>query len=251
MMDAWVNTKIASSLVPEVHFLDIQQLNQAALQSQYDITKISAAAFPLVADEYEILDTGAAMGFGAGPLLVSLPAMEISNLGQSTIAIPGQHTTAHYLFNHFFPGHQKKEFMLFSEIEKAILEGKVEAGVIIHESRFTYPLKGLIKLSDLGEMWENAYHLPLPLGIFVCRKKFPETLKQKINESIRSSIQFAFDNPLASRDFVMQYGQEIDPAIAEKHIRLYVNSYSLSMGADGKQAINFLILQSQTKTEIV
>ncbi len=251
MMDAWVNAKIASNLVPEVHFLDIQQLNQAALLARYDVTKISAAAFPLVDQEYEILDAGAAMGFGAGPLLVSLPTLELSNLSLSTIAIPGQHTTAHYLFNHFYPGHEKKEFMLFSEIEDAILEGKVDAGVIIHESRFTYPLKGLIKLSDLGVLWENAYQLPLPLGIFVCRKKFPENIKLKINECIKSSIQFAFENPLSSRDFVMRYGQEIDPGVAEKHIQLYVNSFSLSMGMDGKQAINFLILQSQTKTEIV
>lgn len=249
MMDGWVNAKIGSFHIPEVHFLDIQQLNEAAIRNQYDVTKISAAAYPQVAKDYDILDAGAAMGFGSGPLLVSRPDFGLSKLEKAIVAIPGQHTTAHYLFNLFYRGKGKKEFMLFSEIEDAILDGRVDAGVIIHESRFTYMQKGLAKLADLGVLWEKAYQLPLPLGIMVCRKKFPENLKKQINDTIKSSIQFAFNNPLSSHNFVLEYGQEMDPEIADKHIKLYVNSFSLSMGADGKRAINFLILQSQNKPE--
>lgn len=250
MMDAWVNKKIKSELDVHVNYLDIQELNQAALLSLYDVTKISAASLPLVNDEYELLDAGAAMGFGAGPLIVARASMDIANLDQAKIAVPGKHTTAHYLLNLFYPNIGKKEFMLFSDIEDAVVDGRVDAGVLIHENRFTYHLKNLIQLVDLGVLWEQTHKLPLPLGVMVCRKSLRTEVKQKINKYIKESVQFAFDHPKDSRDYVLEHAQEMSPEVVAKHIALYVNAYSLSMGQAGLQALNFLILQSQTKNNI-
>lgn len=230
--------------------MDIQQLNDAAIKGRYDVTKISAAAYPLVEDEYDMLDSGAAMGFGAGPLLVARPSFDRSQLKEARIVLPGRHTTAHYLFNHFYPDAAKKEFMVFSEIEDAVSSGRADAGVIIHEGRFTYPEKGLMLLADLGVLWDQTYALPLPLGIMVCRKHFPDHIKTAINDTIQASIQFAFDHPQSSEQFVLENAREMSPEVVKQHIQLYVNAYSLSMGPAGIQAINFLILQSKLSNNV-
>lgn len=241
MMDALVNGKLPTSLDFKVHLMDIQQLNQSAMSGEYDVTKISVAAYPLVSDHYDLLDAGAAMGFGCGPLVVARTPHLADDLGHLKIAIPGRHTTANYLFHHFFPEASNTFFTVFSEIEGLVVSGEAGAGVIIHESRFTYRQKGLFCIADLGALWEEKFHLPLPLGVLVCRKSLPLSDKETINDLIRTSIRYAFDHPEASADYVLNHAREMDPEVVKKHIALYVNDYSLSMGPAGREAIDFLI----------
>lgn len=241
MMDALVNRKLPSSLEFKVHLMDIQQLNQSAISGAYDVTKISVATYPLVSDQYELLDAGAAMGFGCGPLVVAKTPLRANDLDQLKIAIPGKHTTANYLFNYFFPAATNTFFTVFSEIENKILSGEAGAGVIIHESRFTYRQKGLFCIADLGALWEEKFHLPVPLGVLVCRKSLDPAEKETINALIRDSIRYAFDHPEASAGYVLNHAREMEPAVVKQHIDLYVNDYSLSMGPAGKEAIDFLI----------
>ncbi len=240
MMDALVHDKIGVHANLKTALLDIQSLNEAALAHRYDITKISVATYPFVEDHYEILDAGSAMGFGCGPILVAKGQRDKLSIDQARVAIPGVHTTAHYLFNHFFPICKDKIFKVFSEIEPSILSGEVDMGVLIHEGRFTYQDKGLSLVADLGTMWEEVYQLPVPLGILVCRRNMPDSTKYLLNQWIRSSIQYAFDYPQASAAYVLQHAQEMEAHIVDQHIHLYVNQYSLSMGQAGRQAIDFL-----------
>ncbi|HNR08759.1 MAG TPA: 1,4-dihydroxy-6-naphthoate synthase [Saprospiraceae bacterium] len=241
MMDALVNRKLPSGPDLKVHLMDIQQLNQAAVAATFDVTKISVAAYPLVSDQYELLDAGAAMGFGCGPLVVAKTALKEKDLDRLKIAIPGRHTTANYLFHHFFPSAGQPFFTVFSEIENLVLSGEAGAGVIIHESRFTYRQKGLFCVADLGALWEERYHLPLPLGIFVCRRSLDPGLKENMNHLIRDSIRYAFDHPASPSAYVLNHAREMEPEVVKQHIGLYVNEYSLSMGTAGRAAIDFLI----------
>lgn len=240
MMDALVHDRINSNYTFSIQLLDIQSLNESALHHQYDITKISVATYPLVRDHYEILDAGAAMGFGCGPIVVANQPLNPSQIDQAIVAIPGQHTTAHYLFNHFFKKNKEKRFKIFTEIESAILSGEVDMGVLIHEGRFTYEKRGLHLIADLGSKWEEAYDLPIPLGILVCRKNIPAEIKLQLNECIHSSVQYAFDHPKISQPYILQHAQEMEAHIVQQHIALYVTPFSLSMGVVGRNAIEFL-----------
>ncbi|MBP6796093.1 MAG: 1,4-dihydroxy-6-naphthoate synthase [Saprospiraceae bacterium] len=240
MMDALIHGKISNPFLFEPHLLDIQELNDAAKNHLFDVTKISAAHLPLIADQYELLDAGSAMGFGVGPILVSKKEMQLQDISESMVGIPGKNTTANQLFHHFYRP-LKTKFILFSNIENAILNDEIDAGVLIHEGRFTYLSKGLRLLEDLGTKWENSYQLPIPLGVFVVRKSMPEKLKYKINSLIHQSIQFAFDHPDDSTDYVRAHAQEMSKEVVDQHIKLYVNKYSLDMGDEGKKALFFLL----------
>lgn len=240
MMDALIHRKIRNPFLFEPHLLDIQELNDAAKNHLFDVTKISAAHLPLIADQYELLDAGSAMGFGVGPILVSKKEMQLQDISESMVGIPGKNTTANQLFHHFYRP-LKTKFILFSNIENAILNDEIDAGVLIHEGRFTYLSKGLRLLEDLGTKWENSYQLPIPLGVFVVRKSMPEKLKYKINSLIQQSIQFAFDHPDDSTDYVRAHAQEMSKEVVDQHIKLYVNKYSLDMGDEGKKALFFLL----------
>jgi 1,4-dihydroxy-6-naphthoate synthase len=165
-----------------------------------------------------------------------------------TIAVPGEHTTAHMLFSLAYPNATKKKFMVFSAIEDAVLNGNVDAGVIIHENRFTYQQKGLHKLVDLGEYWERQTGNPIPLGGIVMKKSFNNALQQKVDGLIKRSLEYAFENYPLITDYVKQHSQEMSEAVMRQHIDLYVNNYSLQLGADGKAAVNtFLDIYSQLK----
>jgi 1,4-dihydroxy-6-naphthoate synthase len=238
MFDAMVHGKIdTEGLQFDVLLEDVEALNQKAIRGELDITKLSYAAFTKVTDKYLLLDSGSALGNGVGPLLVS----QTSNLKPQTsnwsIAIPGENTTANFLFTFFFPDAKKKNEMIFSEIENAVFSGKVDAGVIIHENRFTYEQKGLKKICDLGELWEKETGQPIPLGGIAVKKNLPIEIQQKVSMIMRRSVEFAFANPSASNEYVKQHAQEMDETVRRKHIALYVNDFSVSLGEKGRRAI--------------
>jgi 1,4-dihydroxy-6-naphthoate synthase len=229
MFDAMVNGKIETERLEFNATLDdVETLNQKALKGALDITKLSYAVYPQVQDNYVLLDSGSALGFGMGPLLISKAESKGSDLKNSTIAIPGEHTTAHFLFSIFFPDVKNKATVVFSEIEDAILSGKADAGVIIHENRFTYEQKGLKKIADLGELWDNKTNQPIPLGGIVVKRSLADEVQQKINRIMRKSVEYAFENPESSKEYVKQYAQEMDEEVRKKHIALYVNQFSIT-----------------------
>ena len=239
IFDALVNKKIdTEGLDFEVHLEDVETLNQWAMAGRLDASKISYGVLPLVSDKYHLLDAGGALGKGVGPLLIAKRPISAADIPHCTIAIPGQRTTAHLLFSLAYPEARNKEFMIFSSIEEAVLSGKVDCGVIIHENRFTYQQKGLTKLADLGEFWEAATGAPIPLGGILLRKDHDPTLAQKVNGLIRKSLEYAFANYPQLPDYVRQHSQEMDEQVMRQHIDLYVNNYSLSLGEDGRRAVD-------------
>ncbi|QKG79383.1 1,4-dihydroxy-6-naphthoate synthase [Tenuifilum thalassicum] len=244
MFYAMVNGIVNSIFEFETTLEDIEDLNVMALKGEPDITKISFGVYPQLYNDYQLLDAGSALGEGVGPLLVSKSDIDIENLHSYTIALPGKHTTAHLLFNLAFPKVKNKKFMLFSKVEDAILAGDVDAGVIIHESRFTYAQKGLIKLADLGDLWEKQSGLPTPLGGIAVRRSLPEQVKSQINKMLRESIEFAFKHPESTFEFVRKYAQEMDLEVMKNHIELYVNKYSISLENQGRKAIVELLKRS-------
>ena len=242
IFDALVNKKIETEGFDfDLALEDVQTLNQWALQDRLDITKISYGVLPLILDDYILLDAGGALGKGVGPLLISKKTIDISDLNNRSVAIPGKNTTAHLLFSLAFPQAANKRFMIFSEIEQAVLNGEADAGVIIHENRFTYQQKGLIKLIDLGDFWEKETGCPIPLGGIVMKKSFDIKIHQKINELIKRSVEYAFKQYPVLSPFVIQHSQEMDERVMRWHIDLYVNNYSVSLGNEGKKAIETLL----------
>ncbi|TAL60119.1 MAG: 1,4-dihydroxy-6-naphthoate synthase, partial [Bacteroidetes bacterium] len=231
---------------------DVEALNKRAAPQppkegrktkQLDITKLSFFAYAKARKDYFLLDAGAALGFGAGPIVVArLEYMFPPSGGRETsVAIPGKNTTANLLFSLAYPHLKNKTEILFSKIEDEILKGKFDLGVIIHESRFTYRQKGLKKIIDLGEWWKKKTKLPIPLGGIAIRKNFPEALKKKVERVIRKSVEFAFANPDSSKAFVKKHAQEMDDEVIKKHIELYVNKYSASLGVKGKKVVSALL----------
>jgi len=242
IFDALVNKKIdTEGLDFDVRLDDVETLNQWAMQGRLDISKISYGVLPLVLDRYELLDAGGALGKGVGPLLIARRQIPLDDISECRIAIPGQHTTAHLLFSLAFPAARHKEFMIFSGIEDAVLAGKVDCGVIIHENRFTYQHKGLTKLLDLGEFWEKKTGSPIPLGGIVLRVGQDPALAVKINTLIRKSLEYAFSHYPDLPDYVRDHAQEMEQQVMRQHIDLYVNNYSLSLGHDGEKAIQTLL----------
>jgi 1,4-dihydroxy-6-naphthoate synthase len=234
----------------ELVLSDVEELNQKAFRGDLDITKLSYHALAWLGEKYQLLDAGSALGRNCGPLLIApkpIPGEEIPSL---RIAIPGKYTTANFLLDFAFPQIRQKREMLFSEIENAVLDGQVDAGLIIHENRFTYADKGLVKLIDLGEYWEEATGNPIPLGGIAIRRSLPESLKFKVNQLIRKSVEFAFSHPEASRPFVRKYAQEMDPNVMQRHIQLYVNEYSIDLGTDGRSAVEHLFKAVEKRNAI-
>lgn len=250
IFDALVNKKIdTEGFTFESVLEDVQTLNEWALQGKLDVTKISYGVLPLLLEKYIVLNAGGALGKGVGPLLITKQAGAANkDVNEMTIAIPGEHTTAHMLFSLAYPQASKKKFMVFSAIEDAVLNGDVDAGVIIHENRFTYQQKGLHKLVDLGEYWERQTGNPIPLGGIVMKKTFDGALQQKVDSLIKHSLEYAFKNYPLITDYVKQHSQEMSESVMRQHIDLYVNNYSLQLGPDGKAAVNtFLDIYSQLK----
>lgn len=244
IFDALVHGKIdTEGLKFEMLLGDVEVLNQLAFKNELQITKLSYHAYLYLTKLYQLLDAGSALGNGCGPLLIAKTDNLKAQLEKSTdlkVAIPGKYTTANFLFSLAFPKVTSKIETLFSEIENDVASGKVDAGVIIHESRFTYQQKGLKKVIDLGEYWEIQTLAPIPLGGIVIQRGLPDELKQKVNRLLRKSVEFAFANPKSSLAFVKAHAQEMSEEVMYKHIELYVNNYSIDLGKEGKRAINVL-----------
>lgn len=239
IFDAMVNDRIdLGDIELEVVLADVEELNRMALEGKLDVTKISYNAFSHVHYKYQLLNSGSALGNNCGPLLISKRLLSDEELKTATIAIPGKNTTANFLMSFAYPNAQNKQEFLFSEIESAVLSGEVDAGVIIHENRFTYQEKGLVKIADLGEVWEQQTGFPIPLGGIAIHRRLKPALRKEFDELLRKSVQFAFDNPDASKDYVKCYAQEMDEAVMRLHIDLYVNNYTLDLGEKGKAAIS-------------
>jgi 1,4-dihydroxy-6-naphthoate synthase len=242
IFDALVHQRIDTGGIAIDYFLkDVEELNQIALSGEPDIIKVSYAHVPAILDRYVILTSGGALGFNCGPLIVAKTHEVLNHIDQARVAIPGMNTTAHYLLQRFYPAITQKVVMLFSEIEDAVVDGKADAGLIIHESRFTFRMKGLVSLVDLGEMWHSDTGLPLPLGCIAVKRSVGKQLIDKLQKLICESIEYARTHPEASAPFIRNHAASLSAEVTRQHIDLYVNAYSLNLGTQGKLAVRTLL----------
>jgi 1,4-dihydroxy-6-naphthoate synthase len=238
IFDALIHKRIdTNGFEFDVHLEDVETLNRWAIEGKCDITKLSYAAFTFCSDNYQWLNAGSALGNKCGPLLISKDKYDWKEIDDLSIAIPGKMTTANFLLSIAKPNAKNKTEVIFSEIEDAVLQNKFDAGLIIHENRFTYEQKGLQKIRDLGDWWEETYNAPIPLGGIVIRRSTDEKTKKIINNLIRESVEFAFAHPEESMPYVRQHAQSMDEKVMKQHIDLYVNKYSIDLGTEGKKAI--------------
>jgi 1,4-dihydroxy-6-naphthoate synthase len=247
MFDAIVNRRIdLEGLEFSPHLADVEALNNAAFAGDADVTKLSYHAYAYCTANYVLLDAGSALGRNCGPLLIS--KRDITNdevaAGGLRIAIPGKYTTANFLLGLAFPKAQNKTPLVFSDIEAAVLDGRFDAGLIIHENRFTYAEKGLRKIIDLGEYWEGTTGAPIPLGGIVIKRSLPDAVKQRVNRVLRRSVEYAFAHRAASLDYVRAHAQEMSEDVMYRHIDLYVNEYSVDLGPDGRRAVELLFAKA-------
>jgi 1,4-dihydroxy-6-naphthoate synthase len=241
IFDAMVHGRIDTEDLEFDYFLsDVEDLNKKAIASELDITKLSYHAYAYAAQNYLILDSGSALGHRNGPLLVTKEPLDITKLPGLRIAIPGKLTTANLLFSIAWPEATNKTEYVFSDIEDALLNNEVDAGLIIHETRFTYYRKGLRKLADMGEYWESLTGLPIPLGAIVIKRSIPESIALKVNRIIRRSLEYAYKDSFASYEFVAKNAKEMDSTVMNNHIKLFVTDYTLDLGVGGKNAVKEL-----------
>jgi len=241
IFDAMVHKKVdTEGLEFDLVLADVEELNRNAFAGNIDITKLSYHAFAYVANNYKLLTSGSALGYKNGPLLIGKRKIYRDEVFDLKIAIPGKYTTANLLFSIVFPTVKEKKEYLFSDIEMAILDGEVDAGVIIHENRFTFEKKGLKKIIDLGEDWEEKTKNPIPLGGIVIRRKFDLETQRKVNRVLKRSVEFALAHPNSSYGFVKNYAQELNDEVIQKHIGLYVNNFTVDLGETGKNAVTTL-----------
>ncbi len=248
---AMVHSKIDTrgyNFIP--HMADVEELNQMARSYKLPITKISFNAYLDLTDRYLLLDSGGALGEGCGPLLISKQPMSMKDLEDKTIAIPGEKTTANFLLDYSITTPVHKKIYLFSEIEDAILSNSVDAGVIIHENRFTYQEKGLHCIQDLGSYWEETTNSPIPLGGIIADRSLNPALLPHLSTIIRQSIEYADAHTEEVLQYVEQYAQEMDHEVMLQHIGLYVNHYSKSLGSGGRRAVQTLFDEAQRSSRI-
>lgn len=229
--------------------LDVETLNQKALHTELDLTKISYHAFGHMRKNYCLLRAGGALGRGCGPLVIAKNEYTMEELRGKKIAIPGKLTTAYLLLQLYNPDFRLQTsdllVMPFNKIMDSIVNGEVDAGLIIHESRFTYPSYGLKKIIDLGEWWEKQTGHPIPLGGIIAKRSLGEGLNKKINKTIKSSIEYAFSNRSEPMDYIKKHSQELSDEVINQHINLYVNNYSLDVGQDGEKAVIALLSRAE------
>jgi len=253
IFDALVNKKIDTEGIEfDVVLEDVETLNRWSFEKKLDITKLSYPAFFQNLDKYVLLNSGAALGKGVGPLLISKQNIQHStfNIQQATIALPGKNTTANLLFSFAYPAAKNKKHMIFSAIEESVLNEQTELGVIIHENRFTYQQKGLHKVTDLGEYWEEKMRAPIPLGGIAVSRAIDKKVGLKIDKLIRKSIEFAFANYPLVTEYVKRHSQEMSEDVMRQHIELYVNNFSIDLGDDGKEAIKTLYKAAATQLPV-
>lgn len=257
IFDALVHQKIdTQGLSFDTQYHDVETLNKKAFSGELDITKLSYHAFAYAIQNYELLDAGSALGFGVGPLVIvrdpklgDLLSQDLgkteSDLAHLKVGIPGKHTTANFLLGLAFPFLQDKQIMVFSDIETALLQGRIDVGLIIHENRFTYAEKGLHKVADLGDYWEKQTGYPIPLGGIAIKRSLPKHIKHAVNALIQESVRFGFAHPKSGLDYIRHHAQEMEEEVMYKHIALYVNSYSEDLGQTGRAAIAHLFETAQ------
>ena len=220
--------------------LDIEELNRRAHEGAFHLTKLSVGAFAAVGERYRLLRSGAALGHGVGPLVVARAATTLSDAVRGRLAIPGRETTAFRLLSLAAPPAGEVVELRYDRILRAVETGEVDAGLIIHESRFTYADHGLVKVADLGEWWERETGLPVPLAGICARHDLDADTVAAAERAIRASVLYAFDHPSESRAYVRAHAQEMSDAVCDAHIALYVNAHSLDVGDDGLRAIDRL-----------
>ncbi len=243
MFDAIVNRRIdLEGLEFTIRMADVEALNTASFAGQADVTKLSYHAYAYCTRDYVLLDAGSALGRNCGPLVISKRPIPVDAVAAGTlaIAIPGRYTTANLLLGLAFPAALNTTELLFSDIEAAVLDGRFDAGLIIHENRFTYAAKGLNKIIDLGEFWESETGVPIPLGGIVVNRSLPDEVQRAVNRVVRRSVEYAFAHRAASLPFVREHAQEMSEDVMYRHIDLYVNDYSVDLGVEGKRAVELL-----------
>jgi len=248
IFDAMLHGKVdTEGLEFEVFMEDVEALNRRAFAGDIAVTKLSYHAFAHLTHRYALLHAGSALGRGCGPLLVARQPMGEAEIQSARIAIPGRMTTANFLLSLAYPTAQHRQETLFSDIEDAVLEGRADAGLIIHENRFTYEQRGLVKLLDLGEYWEGSTGLPIPLGGIVAHRDLPKAEREKMNRVLRRSVEYAFAHPDEVMPFVRAHAQAMDDAVMRAHIQLYVTQHTVDLGDDGRQAVRKMFRIAQQK----
>lgn len=223
---AWIHQLIPDAPDVAVEFADIQQLNQWAVEERYPVIKVSFGCLPKLLRHYRVLPVGAALGDNVGPKLLATKHFDLKDLSQKSVAVPGQETTAHQLLRLLAPEPRIKIFDTYDNMTDLILREQVDAAVVIHETRFCFEEQGLVEVADLGELWRRHYQAPVPLGCIAVHRDLGETVVDSITKSLTRSLRYAWKNPTASHQFVMEHAQEMDPEIARQHIALYVNQES-------------------------
>ena len=242
IFNALIEKKIPTKLNLIFSFFDIEELNKRCLNGEFDIIKISANLFNKVKEKYMVLDSGSALGYKCGPLVVSKNFISLGELENRTVGIPGKNTTANRLFDIFMDKPVKKVFLRFDKIMPEIGKGNIDAGVIIHEGRFVYNNYNLKKICDLGELWEQKTNLPIPLGIIAAKRNLDEEILDEIDRLLKKSIKF----PNKNNDLIKKFSIEMDDNTIKNHIKLYVNDFSYSLGETGREAIlKFLGLNNE------
>ncbi|MGW3669288.1 1,4-dihydroxy-6-naphthoate synthase [Streptomyces sp. NPDC005141] len=260
VFDAWAHGRIPGAPALDVTFADIDITNGMAERGEFDVLKVSYAVLPYVLDDYALLPCGGALGRGCGPLVLTREAgtggatplgrgREPGGLKGRTVAVPSERSTAYLLFRLWaadtVPGGVGEIVVMpFHEIMPAVRDGKVDAGLVIHEARFTYQNYGLHKLADLGEHWERTTGLPIPLGAIIARRSLGAERLRALADATRASVRAAWDDPEASRAYVLEHAQEMDPKVADQHIGLYVNEFTADLGEDGYAAIRGLLTRA-------
>ncbi|PZF72197.1 1,4-dihydroxy-6-naphthoate synthase [Taibaiella soli] len=241
IFDAMVNGKIDTrGLSFEYVLEDVETLNRYAEQGKLDVTKLSYNAFLKTVSQYALLHSGSALGKGVGPMLIAKQPLDLNNIADFKIAIPGVNTTANLLLTLAFPQAKNKTEVVFSEIESGVLDGNYDAGLIIHESRFTYAQKGLHKLIDLGDWWERTMQAAIPLGGIVIRRSFDKELSATVDAVIKDSLAYSWKHYPQLSEFVTAHAQEMEEKVMRQHIELYVNDFTTDLGTVGRQSIETL-----------
>jgi 1,4-dihydroxy-6-naphthoate synthase len=247
---AWAHGLVPGAPAIDVTFADIDITNGMAERGEFDVLKVSYAVLPWVLDEYALLPCGGALGRGCGPLVLTREAGVA--LAGKTVAVPSERSTAYLLFRLWAAdtvpgGIGEVVVMPFHEIMPAVRDGRVDAGLVIHEARFTYQRYGLHRLADMGEHWESTTGLPIPLGAIIARRSLGAKRLKHLADSIRTSVRMAWDDPEASRGHVLEYAQEMDPAVADQHIGLYVNEFTADLGEEGYAAVRGLLTRARAE----
>ncbi|MCX6271745.1 MAG: 1,4-dihydroxy-6-naphthoate synthase [Bacteroidetes bacterium] len=241
IFDALVNHRIdGEGFEFEMYIADVEELNKRTLLGVAEVSKVSFHTYLHVYQQYVLLNSGSALGRGCGPLIIGKEDVRGDRLSEKTIAIPGENTTASLLLGFAFPDLKMKEIILFSDIEQAVLDGRTDLGLIIHESRFTYEQKGLKKIADLGEIWEKRTGNPIPLGGIIAKRSLGTAALQKIDRLIRKSLEYSYQYPEEGWPYIKSLAQETDDEVIRQHIGLYVNEFTLDLGTEGKAAVEAL-----------